>query len=60
MESRETDRPFKVDKLFNGDELFKVDGPFNGDGLFKVDGLDEDGGGKATWHPHDLSSLQGT
>ena len=43
MESRETDGPFKVDRLFNGDELFKVDGPFNGDGLFKVDGPDGDG-----------------
>ena len=41
------DRPFKVDKLFNGDELFKVDGPFNGDGLFKVDGPDKDG-----WQSH--------
>ena len=47
MESRETDRPFKVDRLFNGDELFKVDGPFNGDGLFKVDGPDKDG-----WQSH--------
>ena len=52
-ESRKTDEPFKMDRLFNGDGLFKVDGPFNGDGLFKVDGPDKD-------HPRDLSNLQGT